>query len=257
MNQPLCNKRVLVTRASGQNTKLSEQLANYGAIPVEFPTIAILPANNPAPLDQAIARIKDYQWLIFTSQNGVNHFWQRWVMAGKKADDLQHLSIIAIGPATAKTLKIYSLQVDLMPENHIAEAVVEMMGDIANQKVLLPTADIARDTIVTGLQQKGAIVERVTAYHTQPATDPGNLLAILPTLDALTFTSGSTVRNFVNLLPATTSPTNLIKDAIVACIGPVTAQTAQEMGLTVSVMAETYTTQGLVEALITYYSNPK
>ena len=252
MSNTLSGKRVLVTRAAGQNKQLCRQLETVGAFPVEFPTIQIVPPDNTGPLDTAIANLPTYQWLIFTSANGVTYFWQRFAAAGKTTADLHDIQIAAIGPATATALAELGLTVDLIPAEHVAEALVEAMPNLDSQRILLPIADIARDVLAEGLQAKGALVDRVTAYQTQPVTAPGNLPALLPTLDILTFTSASTVRNFVNLLPSD-NPAAAIGPALVACIGPITAQAAQEVGLPVHIVAETYTMPGLVEALVHYF----
>jgi uroporphyrinogen-III synthase len=252
MSKGLQDKRVLVTRAKGQNKKLSQQLERLGAIPVEFPTIQIAPPDDTGPLDEAIDQINTYHWLILTSANGVFHFWERLTAAGKGTADLQTVHLAAIGPATATALGKLGLIVDLIPEEHVAEALLEAIGEVAGQRILLPTADIARPTLAEGLEAKGAIVNRVTAYQTKPVEDPGELPALLPTLDVLTFTSSSTARNFANLIRAN-NPTPVIGETVVACIGPITAQTARTLGLPVHVMAKTYTIPGLVEALVTYY----
>jgi uroporphyrinogen-III synthase len=254
MSDLLRNKRVLVTRAKNQNEKFKKQLIKVGAIPIEFPTIQIIPPSDTGPLDNAIAGLATYDWLIFTSANGVKHFWQRLAAAGKGLADLQLIHIAAIGPATAASLTRYGLTVDLTPSEYVAEALLEAIGDVAGQRILLPSADIARLTLAEGLAAKGATVERVTAYQTKPVEDPGNLPVLLPTLDILTFTSASTVRNFVYLLRSD-HPATAIGQATVACIGPVTAQTAQELGLPIHVVAEEYTISGLVEALIKYFKD--
>jgi uroporphyrinogen III methyltransferase / synthase len=252
MPDGLRGKRVLVTRAAGQNTKLSQQLASVGAVPVEFPTIQIGPPADPAPLNTAIAHLVDYQWLILTSANGVKYFWQHLLAAGKDSSNLQHIRIAAIGPATAAEIRARGLTIDVIPTEHVAEALVTAMPKITGQHILLPTADIARDALVDGLEAKGAIVERVTAYQNTPVTDPGDLPHLLPTLNALTFTSASTAQNFVNMLQPQ-MPATAIGSAIVACIGPITADAATEAGLPVHIVAETYTMPGLVEALQQYF----
>jgi len=256
VSKGLSGKRVLVTRAKGQNQKLSRQLEAVGAVPVEFPTIQITPPADTGPLADAIAHLDTYQWLIFTSVNGVKYFWQSLTAAGKGSADMQNIRLAAIGPATAAALNEYGLTIDLMPTEHVAEALVEAMTGITGQHVLLPTADIARDTLTTGLQAKGAGVDRVTAYQTRPVTEPGNLCTLLPTINILTFTSASTARNFANLLEPK-SPADAIGQATVACIGPITAQAAEEMNLPVHIVAETYTIPGLVEALVKHFQNKK
>lgn len=249
MPDGLRDKRVLVTRAIGQNSKLSQQLTAVGAVPVEFPTIQIGPPADPTPMNTAIANLSRYQWLVLTSTNGVKYFWQHLIAMGKDASDLQNIRIAAIGPATATEIESRSLTIDLIPDEHVAEALVDAMPNISGQRILLPTANIARDTLVDGLTTRGAIVDRVTTYQNEPVTDPGNLPDLLPTLDVFTFTSASTVRNFVNLLDSTTP----IGAAVVACIGPITADAATDVGLPVHIVAETYTIPGLVEAMQNYY----
>jgi len=244
----LLGQRILVTRASGQNKKFSQELRAIGAVPIEFPTIQILPTNSPE-LGMAITNLSTYHWLIFTSVNGVTHFWQRLLTSGKNGADLSPLRLAAIGAATAKALQNYGLTVALMPDEYVAESLLETMGEVAGQRILLPVGDLARSTLAEGLQAKGATVDQVVAYQTKPVTDPANLLMLLPTIDILTFTSSSTVRNFVQLLPQARPPAATIGQAIVACIGPITAQTAHEVGLPVHVVAENYTIAGLVEAL--------
>jgi uroporphyrinogen III methyltransferase/synthase len=252
MPDGLRDKRVLVTRATGQNVKLSQQLASVGAVPVEFPTIQIGPPTDPTPLNTAIANLANYQWLILTSANGVKYFWQYLLAAGKDTSDLRHLRVAAIGPATATEIRERGLTIDVIPTEHVAEMLVAAMPLVAGQRILLPTANIARDALVDGLTAKGAIVERVTAYQNTSVTNPDRLPNLLPTLDALTFTSASTARNFANLLQPK-NPTTVIGPAVVACIGPITADAAIDAGLPVHVVAQTYTVPGLVEALQQYF----
>ena len=248
MPDGLAGKRVLVTRARGQNAKLIKRLEALGATAVEFPTIDIVEADDPAPLIAAINRIVDYHWLIFTSINGVTHFWQVATKLGKTPDDFKATCLAAVGPATGKALQKIGLSVDLMPAEHTAEALLAAFGLLQGQHILWPTADIARPALEAGLLAKGANVDRITAYQTRPVLDAGELPALLPTLDILTFTSASTARNFVNLLP----PDNLaqtVAHTLVACIGPVTAEAARNLGLPVHVVAETHTIPGLIASL--------
>ncbi|HHJ06224.1 MAG TPA: uroporphyrinogen-III synthase, partial [Anaerolineae bacterium] len=240
----------------GQNEKLSRQLEAIGAIPVEFSTIQIVPPEDSGPLDEAIANISDYDWLVLTSVNGVEHFWRRLTLAGKGAADLAHLKTAVIGPATAEAVRRagLGLRVDLTPEEHIAESLAEALiarGDIAGQNILLPTANIARNALPDALRAAGAIVNRVTAYQTKPVSIPGALPYILPEIDILTFTSPSTARNFVSLLSAEDKET--LAQKTVACIGPVTAKAARQLGLRVDLVPDTYTISGLIEALETQF----
>lgn len=254
MPDGLRGKRVLVTRAAGQNAKLSALLVERGAISVEFPTIRIVPPTDFSPLDEAIANLESYDWLVLTSVNGVLHFWLRLQALKKSIADLQPLKIAAVGPATAAELQKLGVQVNHIPPKHVAESLVETLPVRAGERVLYPTSDIARDVLAKGLAKRGVTVERVEAYRTEPVTESGNLRQLLPTLDVLTFTSASTARNFVALLK-TDNPAAAIGDAIVACIGPIAAETARSTGLPVHVVPKTYTIAGLISALETYFGD--
>ena len=247
--QNLKSKRILVTRAEGQNAKLRRLLEAAGAEVVEFPTIQITPPDDPAPLNAAIAELSRYHWLAFTSANGVRFFWRALRAAGKRAAHLQIVRIAAVGPATADALHALGLPIACVPDRHTADALADAMGDVTGKRILFPAADIARPALEMGLRAKGAIVERVTAYQTRPVTQAGNLPTLLPTLDALTFTSPSTVRNFVALLK-TDAPADAIGGAVVACIGPTTAAAAEETGLPVHAIAQPHTAEGLARSLI-------
>lgn len=252
MANKLRGKRVLVTRAAGQNKELSRQLETVGAEPVEFPTIQITLPTDTGPLDKAITDLGDYDWLILTSVNGVEFFWQRLAAAGKTVADLQHLQLATVGPATAAAAESHGLIINLMPSKHLAEGLLEAMANITGQRILYPTADIARPVLAEGLTANGNTVNRVTAYQTGLITERGNLPELLPTLNALTFTSASTVRGFVGLLK-TDNPVDAIGSATVVCIGPIAAEAARELGLPVHVIAKTFTVPGLVEALENYF----
>ncbi|MFQ5577341.1 MAG: uroporphyrinogen-III synthase [Anaerolineae bacterium] len=247
-------KRILVTRAAGQNHKLSRLLEAAGAGVVEFPTIQITPPDDPAPLKATIAALSRYHWLAFTSANGVRFFWRALQAAGKGAADLQPTPLAAVGPATAAALRALDLTVACTPAEQTAEALAAAMGDVAGQRILFPAAGIARPALETALRAKGGIVERVTAYQTRPVTQAGDLPALLPTLDALTFTSPSTAQNFVALLE-TPRPADATGGAVVACIGPTTAAAARESGLPVHLTAQPHTVEGLVKSLVTYYKS--
>ena len=267
----LQGKRVLVTRAQEQNEDFSRQLAAVGAIPIELPTIQIVPPDDPAPLEAALGRLAVYDWLIFTSANAVKYVWQRLLLGGKSTAGLPAARLAAIGPATAAALTELGLTGALMPADHIAEALVESMPDIRGQRILLPTADIARPTLADGLRARGAIVDWVVAYQTRPAEAPADLKARLAEVDIITFTSSSTAQNFVAMLIPKgeaegagkgageqggrgAGGTDSLERAVIACIGPKTAQTVRDLGLPVHVVAKEHTVSGLVESLETYYA---
>lgn len=251
-DQPLFGKRVLVTRSREQASVLSEKLEALGAEAWEYPTIQIKEPDQLAALDEAVATAGDYQWIIFTSVNGVKAFFQR--LKAQKLDirSLKDAKICAIGPKTAEALEERGLLVDVMPEVFRAEAVIEaLQGRIQpGDRVLLPRADLARQVLVDSLQQLGAQVHEVVAYQTVMA-DAADTALLLEKLRAgeihvLTFTSSSTVTNFLRLLG---EHRELLEGITVACIGPITAETARKNGLTVDICAEQYTIDGLVAAI--------
>jgi uroporphyrinogen III methyltransferase/synthase len=256
-DQPLFGKRVLVTRSREQASVLSEKLEALGAEAWEYPTIKIKEPDDVTALDSAVAHAGDYNWIIFTSVNGVQAFFQR--LKAQKLDirSLKDAKICAIGPKTAEALEERGLLVDVMPEVFRAEAVIEALKDRiqTGDKVLLPRADLARQVLVDSLQQLGAQVDEVIAYQTvlADATDTQLLLEKLQAgeIHVLTFTSSSTVTNFLILLG---EHRDLLQGITIACIGPITAETAEKNGLTVDICAESYTIDGLVAAIQKYFA---
>ena len=255
-DQPLFGKRILVTRSREQASVLSEKLEALGAEAWEYPTIKIQPPSNLEQLDQAVAEAGTYQWIIFTSVNGVTAFFQR--LKAQKLDirSLKDAKICAIGPKTAEALEGRGLLVDVMPEVFRAEAVVEALKDRIKpgDHVLLPRADLARQVLVDSLVQLGADVHEVIAYQTVLA-DAADTQLLLEKLQAkeihvVTFTSSSTVTNFLKLVG---DHRDLLDGITVACIGPITAETAEKHGLQVDICAEQYTIDGLVTAIQKYF----
>ena len=323
-NQPLRGKRIIVTRAREQASALSEQLRQAGAEPIEYPVIAFAPPEDWTPLDQALAKLDEYSWIIFTSVNGVRFMIDRMQHFDMEPNLLHHHRIGAIGPATAGELETVGLRATFVPTEFVAEAVIEQIGDVSGQRILLPRADIAREALATGLIAKGAQVDNVVAYRTvlgteEPAKEPreeqnkeqrtehkeqtpeprtqnlepreegstdsppspvateaggrrgsgqggggmrathsehDSVVQLLRArqIDAVTFTSSSTVKNFFTRLEQS-GVTNdearaLLEPVTVAAIGPITANTAREFGLHIAIEAEKYTIDGLMSALI-------
>lgn len=256
-DQPLFGKRILVTRSREQASVLSEKLENLGAEAWEYPTIKIKEPDDLSALDKSVANAGMYNWIIFTSVNGVKAFFQR--LRAQKLDirSLKEAKICAIGPKTAEALEERGLLVDVMPEVFRAEAVLDALrGRIqSGDKILLPRADLARQVLVDSLQKLGAQVDEVVAYQTVLA-DAADTQLLLEKLQAgeihvLTFTSSSTVTNFLQLLG---EHRQLLQGILVACIGPITAETAKKNGLSVDICAEQYTIDGLVEGIQTYFA---
>jgi uroporphyrinogen III methyltransferase / synthase len=232
-DKPLFGVRVIVTRAREQASGLSARLRDLGAHVVELPAIELVdPADGGAALRDAAARVGEYDWVVFTSANAVSRF----LTTLQDARRFGPAKIAAIGPGTAAALEARTLTADLVPPAFIAESLVEHFPD-GPGRVLLPRAAVARDVLPDGLRAKGWAVDVVEAYRTVPAKAPTRA----PEADVITFTSSSTVTNFLAL--------GLPVPSTVACIGPVTAQTAIDNGLTVDITAEEHTVEGLIDAL--------
>lgn len=256
--KPLFGKRILVTRSREQASVLSEALEALGAEPLEFPTISVAEPEDYKPLDLAIKDLAQYKWVIFTSVNGVEHFFRRLHHNHRDIRDLYGAKLCAIGPKTREALEKYGLLVDYVPNEFRAEEIVkELQGKVAaGDKILLPRADIARKMLPEALIGLGSLVDEVTAYRTLPgAGQAGLILEMLKTgeINVITFTSSSTVRNFVHM-PGAGDISSLLSGVTVACIGPVTAATARELGVRVDLVAEEYTIEGLVSAILKYFN---
>ncbi len=246
----LTGKRILVTRPRAQAADLCDKLAAQGAQPLAFPTIEIAPLADHTQLDQALRELSKYQWIIFTSVNGVKAFWDRLETAGGSVRLAPAQRIAAIGPATARALQAHGATATFIPDEYIAEAIVERIGDVNGQRILLPRADIAREALAIELAARGAVVDEIATYRTLPtAPDSVGLVELKRGVDVITFTSSSTARNFVALLGRDSIP----PQAIIACIGPITANTVRELGLRVDVTATEYTVDGLVTALVAHF----
>jgi len=247
---PLFGKRIVVTRAKGQAEVLSARLRALGADVVELPTIEIRPAADYGPLDLAIASLARYDWLIFTSANGVRFFLDR---LDQSAADLRSLRarICAIGPATRAAVEALHLKVDLMGKEYVAEGLVEAFAahDLAGKRVLLPRAAVARDLVPVELTRRGAQVDVVEAYRTvipeEVATGARELFTAARKPGCITFTSSSTVQNFVAAAGA-----QALAGVKVVSIGPVTSKTARGSGIEIAAEAQPFTIDGLVNAIL-------
>lgn len=255
--KPLFGKRVLVTRSREQASVLSEALEALGAEPLEFPTISVVESEDYKPLDQAIKEIGKYKWVIFTSVNGVDSFFQRLNYNRRDIRALHGAKLCAIGPKTRQALEKYGLIVDYIPVEFRAEEILKVLqGKVAaGDWVLLPRADIARKLLPEALAGLGALVDEVITYRTILGEgNSGRIVEMLKNdeIHVITFTSSSTVRNFIHML-GVTDINDLLEGVTLACIGPVTADTAREMGIRVDLVAEEYTIEGLVSAILKYF----
>jgi uroporphyrinogen-III synthase len=258
---PLAGLRIVVGRARHQASALSSGLRELGAEVVEIPFIEIRKPRSFKPLDSALKKLHDYDWLILTSVNGVEALWERLHKLRLTKTHLKHLKVAAIGPATKKAIEKRGLNVNVVPEEYVAESVVESLRDqVAGKRVLLARARVARDVIPRELRKLGAQVDVVEAYETViPQSSRTRLRTMLKDSkrrpDIITFTSSSTVRNFVALLGTKMwrgrpRPRKAPIDSIrLASIGPITSSTLRELGLPVDIEATQYTIPGLIKAL--------
>ncbi len=252
--RPLYGRTVVVTRARDQASDFARELEELGARVIEFPTIKITEPVDISPLDKALRDLGSFHWVVFTSVNGVDAFFQRLFHLGMDARELKGVKICAIGPATAEGVRRYYLGVDCQPSKYVAEEVLEELRrreNLEGKRVLMPRADIARSFLPEELKKLGADAVEVTAYRTVLAeTGDRKLLERLTAgeVDVVTFTSSSTVRNFVQLI----GRENLAKlngKVRFASIGPITTETAKELGVKVALEAKEYTIPGLVKAI--------
>jgi uroporphyrinogen III methyltransferase/synthase len=262
MNQPLEGRTVVVTRAASQAGELSTLLENYGAKVLICPTIEIRELDNYDRLDEALDHLYGYDWLIFTSANGVAFFLQRLTNRGLNVSDLDEIRVCAIGRRTADKLHEAHVHVDLVPSNSTAEGVFAALSEFAGGverlhglNILLPRALVGRDVLPKALEEAGARVDVVPAYQTVVPEnfDRGRLSAMLAgSGDCIAFTSPSTVKNLAQLFD-THDLSNVLQGVVIACIGPVTAAAAVEYGLRVDIQPQEQTMADLAQSIAEYY----
>jgi uroporphyrinogen-III synthase len=253
-NQALAGKTILVTRARQQAGQLSEKLRALGAEVVEIPTIGVAPPESYAELDRALGNLSQYQWLIATSANGVTALACRLELLGVGVGDFGHLKVAAVGSATAQALLEMGLEVAVTPTEYVAESLLEALGDqVCGQRVLLARAAVARDVIPDELRARGATVDVVDAYRT---VIPGDSVTMIRTIfgpggrppDVATFTSSSTVTNFLDLLREAGVARPESMRAV--SIGPITSRTLREYGWEPVTEGDPHDLEGLVEAAV-------
>ncbi len=251
--RPLFGRRIVVTRPREQAAEFVTRLEELGAEVVPFATIRIIDPPDPDALRAAVQKADGFHWIVFTSVNGVRRFWEELRASGRDTRALAGVSLCAIGPATAAAIALQGAAADLVPAEHVAEAVVEALteqGELNGARILLPRAEDARSVLPEALRELGAEVTDVAAYST--VADVAETERIRRMLDAgeidlLTFTASSTVRSYVRAVGVE------IGSAEVACIGPITSATAREMGMDVAVEAGDYTIPGLTAAIVKHY----
>lgn len=253
--KPLFGRRILVTRARKQSKELVDKIAALGGEPVEFPVIQTVPPQQDQGINQALNRLDEFDWLIFTSINGVTFFFKR--MKEQKIDirKLAGMKIAVVGSKTKVAVEEKGLFIDCMPEEHVAEALIETLRSVVSpgEKILLPRSNIARDLLPNELKKMGCQVEAVDAYDTIPAGEHADELVKQlqkKSIHVITFTSSSVVKNFQKIIARHTDDWQaLLYGVRVVCIGPITARTARKMGFTVDAVADPYTIEGLMEAI--------
>lgn len=256
--QPLAGWHIAITRPAGQAGEFAMLLEAAGARVSALPSIAIAPAADLAALDAALRELPSYDWIVLTSANGVRAVAVRLAALGIRWEDRGLARVAVIGPATAEALAAQGVTADLVPAEYVAEAILDGMGNVAGQRVLLARADIARPALADGLRLRGAEVVEVAAYRTVPvAVEPEALRWLLADdrPDGITFTSSSTVEGFCAGLAAVGLESSALAGIALACIGPITAATLREHGLEPAVVAAEYTTPGLRDALIAYFQS--
>jgi uroporphyrinogen III methyltransferase/synthase len=254
---PLFGRRVVVTRSREQASELAERLRAAGADPIECPAISVGDPGDWQGCDAALDRLGSYDWTVFTSPNGVRFFLRRLLDTGRDIRDLRGPRIAAIGPGTAAALERLGVRVDLIPGEYRAEGLVEAFGGeaVRGKRFLLARAQEARDVLPRQLAQMGAAVDVAAVYRTVMPEGAGEAVRALlegGAVDVVTFTSSSTVTNFARMM-GDAPLARLLQGVVVACIGPITAETAHAAGIQPSVVARTYTIEGLVAALVDHF----
>jgi uroporphyrinogen III methyltransferase/synthase len=259
-NKPLFGKRIVVTRAREQASGFLAHLTDLGAVCIEFPTIQVVPPKSWDALDRAVMRLERYQWLLFTSVNGVKYFFERLEHLGLDMRELNGIKVGAIGPKTAEAVYKKGIRPDLVPEEYRAEAVVDAFRkwDVKGINILLPRAAKARQVLPVELVKLGARVDEIPAYETvQPDHDKVRIRGMLEKgeIDMVTFTSSSTVTNFVEMFREERQHLKeWMNKVAVACIGPITARTAEEQGWSISLIPKEYTIEALTNAIVQHFS---
>lgn len=260
-SKPLFGRRIVVTRSRDQASVFAELLIGLGATTIEFPAIEVVPPSSWEELDRAIDEIESFNWLILTSANAVRFFFDRLRERGRDVRLLKGVMICAVGPKTAEAIGTYGMRADLVPSEFKAEGVLDALGGkrVRGQKFLIPRAKVARELIPDRLRELGAEVTVATAYeNVRPSGDIERVKRLFEEkkIAAVTFTSSSTVNNFVEML-GQKEYKKLLNGVAVVCIGPVTAKTAEGYGMKVEIMPKDYTILALAQEMVGYFQNKK
>jgi uroporphyrinogen-III synthase len=243
--------KILITRPRAQSAEFGAALQTAGFEPVYFPVIEIRPLEDLTALDRALAKINCYDWVVFTSVNGVEVFLDHIAGANGHSSLPENLKIAAIGPKTAEALRERGIEPSFVPEEYVAETLLPGLGDVRGRWVLLPRAEIARKALPEAIVAAGGVAHEIAVYHTLPAeADAEGLAELKAGVDVVTFTSPSTVYNFVQIVRQNgLDPFHLPAAPKIACIGPITERAAREEGFEVTMVAQEYTTEGLIQVI--------
>jgi uroporphyrinogen III methyltransferase/synthase len=264
-SRPLFGKRIVVTRPRDQAAELIERIESMGAEAVEAPMIRVIPPDDYGPLDAACRDVATFDLIVFSSANAADSFVRRLLAGPLDLRALKGVTLCAVGPATAERLARYGLKIDLTPAEYRAESLVHAISetrDVRGLRILLPRADIGRETVADELRKQGALVTEVVAYRTVPAEheregEPDIYRMLLERrIDVVTFTSASAVHHFVKALGADQAA-DLLQTTLVASIGPVTAEAAARCNIQTTIMPSQYTVTALVEAIVDYFDHAK
>jgi uroporphyrinogen-III synthase len=243
--------KILITRPRAQSAEFGAALQTAGFEPVYFPVIEIRPLEDLTALDRVMEKINSYEWMVFTSVNGVEVVFDHIAGANGHSSLPENFKIAAIGPKTAEALRERGIEPSFVPEEYVAEALMPGLGDLRGRWVLLPRAEIARKMLPEAIVAAGGVAHEIAVYHTLPAKPDAESLAEMKAgVDVVTFTSPSTVYNFVQIVRQNgLDPFHLPAAPKIACIGPITERTAQEEGFKETIVAQEYTTEGLIQVI--------
>jgi hydroxymethylbilane synthase len=250
----LRGRRIVVTRSRGQSAAFCRKLEAAGAQPVEVPVVRIVPVADSKPLREVLSNLSGYDWAVFTSVNGVEHCWEVVADGGMASAIFEGVKVAAVGSATAAALVQRGVPVDFVPERFVGEDVARGLQDVAGKRICLLRAKLAGSELPELLRARGAVVDDVAVYeNVAEEIEPDCVAELMRGVDAVTFTSGSTARNFAAAMGRHRGLAGMLANLPCACIGPVTAGVARDLKLRVAVVADVHTTDGLLDALVAYF----
>ncbi|WP_430487434.1 uroporphyrinogen-III synthase [Priestia flexa] len=252
---PLFLKRVLITRQAEQAKSFTAAIQNLGGIPLTVPVLSFVPAVNREGIQRVLEQLHTYQWIIFTSQNGVDFFYQWLNLLNIHSSLAKSCKVAVVGKKTGEALKKRGVEPDVTPEEYVAESLLEALVKEANphEKILVVRGNLARPILLRGLDEKGYRVTDLVMYETvQNKASMTELQRAVEQADIITFTSSSTVNFFVDMMDSKQDWLSVINEKVVICIGPITAQTAAKYEIE-HIVPEEYTINGMIEKMVDYF----